>query len=216
MSNAASAPTASSASESRTIAGRYVLGAALGSGGSAQVYRAADRSLGREVAVKLFPSNLDPEDRERQHRELSLLAGLHHPNLVDLFDAGEDDGQLYLVMRLIPGESLAGRLGRDGPLPIEAAVQVGAGLSDALAYIHDHGITHRDVKPANVLLGQRPMLGDFGIARAAGGAQVTSTGFVIGTPAYMAPEQVRGQVVGPAADIYALGLVILEMLSGRR
>ncbi|HWN28592.1 MAG TPA: serine/threonine-protein kinase, partial [Actinomycetospora sp.] len=209
--------SADAASAPRTIAGRYVLGAPLGRGGSAEVHRATDRALGREVALKLFPSTLEPEERVRQRRELTLLAELHHPNLVDLFDAGEDEaGRLYLVMRLIPGESLAGRLGREGALPLDIAAGIGAELANAIAYIHDHDITHRDVKPANILLGERPMLGDFGIARATGGAQVTSTGFIIGTPAYMAPEQVRGEVVGPPADVYALGLVVLEMLSGRR
>ena len=219
MTGAGPGPTAgrpSGTAPPPAVAGRYRLGPALGTGGSAQVFRATDQVLGRDVALKLFPATLEADDRHRQQRELALLAELHHPNLVDLFDAGEDDGRLYLVMRLVDGESLAARIARGGPAPLEMATQLGAELAGALAHVHGHGVTHRDVKPANILLGERPMLGDFGIARAADAPQVTHTGFVIGTPAYMAPEQVRGETVGPPADVYALGLVLLETITGQR
>ena len=199
------------------IAGRYELGPVIGRGGTADIHRARDLRLQRDVAVKLFNRGITGPDRQRQDTELVTLARLRHPGLIELFDAGTDDGRAYLVMQLVCGPPLAERL-RAGPLPEQAVVGLGAELADTLAYVHSHGVTHRDVKPANVLLGEgdRPMLGDFGIARLVDTSRVTAAGDIIGTPAYMSPEQARGAPVGPATDVYALGLVLLESLTGRR
>ncbi len=199
------------------IAGRYELGPVIGRGSTADIYRARDLRLQRDVAVKLFTRGVTGPDRQRQDTELVTLARLRHPGLIELFDAGTDDGRAYLVMQLVCGPPLAERL-RAGPLPEQAVIGLGAELADTLAYVHSHGITHRDVKPANVLLNEddRPMLGDFGIARLVDTTRVTAAGDIIGTPAYMSPEQARGAPVGLATDVYALGLVLLECLTGRR
>lgn len=197
------------------LEGRYVLGDLVGVGASAWVYRAEDVRTGRDVAVKLYPPGVGGTDRARQRSELALLAQLHHPNLVVLYDAGEESGRAYLVMEFVDGSTLAEQL-RAGPMQAGEVSRLGAELGYALAYVHSRGITHRDVKPANVLMGGRPMLTDFGIARLVDAARVTQTGYLIGTPAYLAPEQVKGGAVGMPADVYALGLVLLEALTGYR
>ncbi|CAN5868914.1 hypothetical protein BH24BAC1_BH24BAC1_40590 [soil metagenome] len=199
------------------LARRYELGPPLGQGGSAQVHRAWDPLLKRAVAVKLFPPGLTGPDRDRQDHELAALTRLTHPGLVKLYDAGTDHGWTYLVMPLVQGQSLADRL-RDVALPVATVAKMGAQLADALAYVHAHGVTHRDIKPTHVLLDEQdhPLLTDFGIALLVDVTRVTLTGGVIGTAAYMAPEQVRGELVGPSADVYSLGLVLLEALTGRR
>ena len=196
---------------------RYEIGPLLGQGGAAQVHRAWDRLLSRAVAVKLFAPGMAGPERDRQDHELAALTRLVHPGLVKLYDAGADLGWAYLVMRLVQGPSLADRL-RDASLPVATVAKLGAQLADALAYVHAHGVIHRDIKPANVLLDEqdRPLLADFGIALLVDITRVTRTGAVIGTAAYMAPEQVRGELVGPSADVYSLGLVLLEALTGRR
>ncbi|HEY4421656.1 MAG TPA: serine/threonine-protein kinase, partial [Pseudonocardia sp.] len=197
------------------LAERYELGDVLGAGGAATVYRAFDRRSGRHVAVKLF----DPQVSRysRQVVEAAALGELHHPGLVELHATGSENGQAYLVMQLIDGETLAEQIAR-GPLPVTAVAAVGACLADTLAHVHEHGVVHRDLKPGNVLLDaeQRPYLADFGVSRLIDATRVTATGFVVGTPAYMAPEQVRGAAVGPPADVYALGLILLEALTGHR
>ena len=199
------------------LARRYELGPPLGQGGSAQVHRAWDPLLKRAVAVKLFPPGLTGPDRDRQDHELAALTRLTHPGLVKLYDAGTDHGWTYLVMPLVQGQSLADRL-RDVALPVATVAKMGAQLADALAYVHAHGVTHRDIKPTHVLLDEQdhPLLTDFGIALLVDVTRVTLTGGVIGTAPYMAPEQVRGELVGPSADVYSLGLVLLEALTGRR
>ena len=194
---------------------RYALGELVGVGASAWVYRAEDLRTGRDVAVKLYPPGVGGTDRARQRSELALLAQLHHPNLVVLFDAGEESGRAYLVMEFVDGPTLSDRL-QQGPMQAGEVSRLGAELAYALAYVHSRGITHRDVKPANVLMGGRPMLTDFGIARLVDAARVTQTGYLIGTPAYLAPEQVTGGAVGMPADVYALGLLLLEALTGYR
>jgi eukaryotic-like serine/threonine-protein kinase len=200
----------------RLLDGRYRLDERLGSGAVAEVFRAQDERLARPVAVKLFRGDA-AEELQRHEAEMRTLARLDHPSLVTVYDAGDDAGQPYLVMQLVEGDTLAGELGR-GALGPQRAATYGAALADALAYVHEQGFVHRDVKPANVLIAGdgRVHLADFGIARLVDSAHVTRTGDVLGTPAYFAPEQVSGGAVGPAADVYALGLMLLECLTGRR
>ncbi|HWA65272.1 MAG TPA: serine/threonine-protein kinase [Mycobacteriales bacterium] len=202
----------------RLLDGRYRLDALLGSGGVAEVYRAFDERLHRDVAIKLFRADVADELR-RHEAEMRTLARLDHPSLVTVLDAGEDDatGRPYLVMTLIEGPTLAEEL-RYGALPTERVAEIGTALADALSYVHSQGLIHRDVKPANVLISSdgRVHLADFGIARLVDASHVTSAGEVVGTPAYFAPEQVTGEPVGPPADVYALGLLLLECLTGRR
>jgi serine/threonine protein kinase len=208
----------SPAQPGRLLDGRYRLGEVLGSGGAAEVIRAVDERLDRAVAVKLFRGDV-ADQLQRHEDEMRTLARLAHAGLVTVFDAGTDDEtqRPYLVMQLVEGSTLAEQL-RRGPLPSLRTAQIGASLADALAYVHEQGLVHRDVKPANVLIGAdaRVHLADFGIARIVDSAHVTRTGDVLGTPAYFAPEQVSGEPVGPPSDVYALGLVLLECLTGRR
>ena len=173
----------------------------------AEVLRARDTLLGRDVAVKVFRDDLD---RDRARAEMQTLAGLDHPRLVQVHDAGTG----YLVMELVDGPNLAARCGSLSP---DEVASIGADVADGLAYVHARGVVHRDVKPANVLLSPTgAKLADFGIARIVDSARQTGTGLTVGTAPYLAPEQVTGQPVGPPADVYALGLVLLECLTGRR
>ena len=208
------------------LGGRYQLGEVIGRGGMASVYTAKDLNLGRDVALKLFaPQSADPDELRRQEAEIELLATLNHPSLVTLFDAGTDtripeEPRPFLTMELVDGQDLRTRI-RHSPLPLDELAVVGAGIADALAYVHGLGIVHRDIKPANILLvpvrpGEplRPKLTDFGIARIIDGTRLTATGTMVGTAAYLSPEQARGADLGPASDIYSLGLVLLECLKG--
>jgi eukaryotic-like serine/threonine-protein kinase len=200
------------------LGGRYEVGDLVGLGGTARVHRARDRAADTTVAVKIFPPGSAAGPGGDGSRELALLSGMQHPGLVGVHDSGIDDhGRPFVVMDFVDGQSLATRL-RAGVLSAPAAARLGAALADALAYVHARGIVHRDVKPGNVLLdGEgRPQLTDFGIARLIDATRVTATGLVVGTAAFMAPEQVRGEVVGPPADVYALGLLLLEAATGRR
>ena len=202
----------------RLLDGRYRLESRLGGGAVAEVFRATDERLARPVAVKVFRGDA-AEQLQRHEDEMRTLARLDHPSLVTVFDAGSDaqTHQPYLVMQLVDGLTLADEL-RDGRLPGERVARYGAALADALGYVHAQGFVHRDVKPANVLVSDdgRVHLADFGIARLVDSAHVTKTGEVLGTPMYFAPEQVAGEAVGPPADVYALGIVLLECLTGRR
>ena len=206
--------------EERVFGGRYRVTGTLGHGGMASVYRAVDEQLGREVAVKVFRMGpVDHGERARAEAEIQVLAGLRSPALVTLYDAALDDadGDSYLVMELVPGSDLATRL-REGPLDRPTTARVGAQVADGLAAVHAQGIVHRDVKPANVLLeadGSHVKLADFGIALLRDAARVTGTGTVMGTAAYLAPEQVTAQRISGKSDVYSLGLVLLECLSGR-
>ena len=208
------------------LSGRYRLGEVVGRGGMASVYSARDENLGRDVALKLFaPQSADADELKRQQAEIELLATLNHPSLVTLFDAGTDtripeEPRPFLTMELVDGQDLRSRI-RHSPVPLDELAVIGAGLADALAYVHSLGIIHRDIKPANVLLVQvrpgeplRPKLTDFGIARIVDGTRLTATGTMVGTAAYLSPEQARGADMGPASDIYSLGLVLLECIKG--
>ena len=192
---------------------RYELGEVVGTGGMSQVRRATDLVLGRQVAVKIFRDDLDDDSAARARIEMQTLARLSHPRLVAVHDAGTwESGQPYLVMELIEGPTLAASV-----LTPEQVASVGADLAEALAYVHDNGIVHRDVKPANVLLApDGAKLADFGIARIIDSARHTGTGLTIGTAPYLSPEQVTGGAITPAVDIYSLGLVMLECLTGHR
>ncbi|MGW6828939.1 serine/threonine protein kinase [Streptomyces massasporeus] len=200
----------------RILAGRYRLDALIGSGGAADVYRGFDLRLRRSVAVKMFRAGTGFDTEEIFRSEAEILARLQHPGLVTAFDAGHHDGDAFLVMQLIDGRTLKSRIA-DGPLSCEAAAALGAALAEALAHTHEVGIVHRDVKPSNIILDSsgRPHLTDFGISRLLDATTRTSTGTMTGTAAYLAPEQVLGRPVGRPADVYALGLVLLECLTGR-
>ncbi|MFC3299671.1 serine/threonine protein kinase [Arthrobacter agilis] len=211
------------------LADRYQTTALLGVGGAASVYRATDHNLGRDVAVKVFnPTTADDDNYRRQHTETMLLSTLNHPGLVTLHDAGmhvDPEGRTtgFLVMELVDGEDLRHLLKR-GPLPAEDVAQLGADLADALAYIHSEGVVHRDVKPANILMfhsgdnGTRlyPKLTDFGIARMVDATMATAVGATIGTANYLSPEQAKGDSLDERSDIYSLGLVLLECLTGEK
>ncbi|MFF9853418.1 serine/threonine-protein kinase [Streptomyces litmocidini] len=197
------------------VAGRYRLDDLLGRGGAADVYEGMDLRLRRPVAVKVFRPDGAADTEERFDGEGRLLAQLQHPGLITVYDCGRDDGTPYLVMELVRGTTLRRRIAAAVLAPAEAC-RIGAALASALAHVHEAGVVHRDVKPANILLDEAgaPRLTDFGISRLLGTTAQTVTGTLVGTAAYMAPEQVLGRGAGPAADIYSLGLVLIESIKG--
>jgi tRNA A-37 threonylcarbamoyl transferase component Bud32 len=198
------------------LAGRYEVGRLIGSGGTARVYRAYDLRLTREVAVKIYDRDVVALDQRRRLREMSIQGSITHPGVVALLDSGTDHGRTYLVMQLVEGENLAERL-LGGPMPAAEVTALADGLAEALAHVHALRVVHRDLKPANVFLSaDGPLIGDFGIAHALDTTHITGTGVVPGTAAYLAPEQVGGEPAGPPADVYALGLILLECATGRR
>lgn len=209
-----------------TLGGRFELLHVIGRGGMAAVWRARDLQLDRVVAVKVFPAG-EASDSARREAEAQTLARLNHPNLVTLLDAhlapaGTDEPS-YIVMELVEGPSLRDELDR-GPLPADEVAVLTAELAEALVAVHSAGIVHRDLKPANILLTltglpsqpYRGKLADFGIAHLVGADRITTDGIVVGTAAYLSPEQARGDEPGPPADIYALGLIVIESLTGER
>lgn len=203
----------------RALNGRYELVGTLGVGGMATVWHGVDRVLGREVAVKVLNGGLaeDPRFAERFSREAQHAAMLVHPRIAMVFDSGMDQGAAYIVMELIRGRSLGSVLAEGGPLPVERAVGIGAAVCEALEVAHAAGLVHRDIKPGNVMItddgGVKVV--DFGIARAsASGQQLTQTAAVLGTAAYLSPEQATAAEVDGRADLYALGCVLTEMLTG--
>ncbi|MGY4542771.1 serine/threonine protein kinase [Arthrobacter sp. UYNi723] len=206
------------------VGGRYRLGEVIGRGGMSSVYRARDKNLGRDVALKLFaPQAPDADELKRQEAEITLLATLNHPSLVTLFDVGvdvriPDEPRPFLTMELVEGQDLRSRI-RHSEVPLNELAVIGAGIADALAYVHGLGILHRDIKPGNILLVQtrpgeplRAKVADFGIARIADSTRLTVTGAMVGTAAYLSPEQAMGSPLTPATDIYSLGLVLLECI----
>jgi serine/threonine protein kinase len=205
------------------LAGRYRLDQIVGQGGFARVFRAHDLTLGRTVAVKQFSTSIEPRDRGRMRSETMLLASLAHSSLVTLFDAELAADPPYLVMEYIDGPTLRTYIETHGALSSTDAAQIAIDLSTALSVVHARNIVHRDLKPSNVLMrpshveGLTPTatLADFGIASLVDATRVTATGTVVGTAAYLSPEQVRGAPPATSADIYSLGLVLIEALSGR-
>ena len=202
------------------LGGRYRLVELLGQGGMATIYRAVDTQLGRDVAVKLLrPEYLrDPDFSSRFRQEAQNAASLNHPNVVTVYDYGEDPSGPYIVMEYVDGEDLATILRRNGSLPPAQAARIAAAVARALAAAHARGIVHRDVKPGNVLIGRdgRVKVADFGIARAVAEAQMTLPGTTLGSVHYFSPEQARGESATNESDIYALGIVLYEMLTGSR
>lgn len=203
------------------LIGRYELGDRIGTGGMATVRRAFDRRLERWVAVKLLAEHLadDPQFIQRFQREAKSAARLVHPNIVQVFDYGFDpeSGRYYIVMEYVQGRSGAELLKEHGRLSVEATMHLADGACRALAHAHRHGVIHRDVKPGNIMLADdgQVKLADFGIAWAGDSLTVTQHGAVLGTVAYLAPEQATGGKATPQADVYGLGVVIFQLMTGR-
>jgi tRNA A-37 threonylcarbamoyl transferase component Bud32 len=200
------------------IAGRYELEELVGRGGMSKVYRAHDRMLERNVALKILHQRLgdDEEYVERFRREARAVAQLAHPNIVTVIDRGEDAGRQFIVFEYIGGDDLKQLIDRVGPLPIDQVIELGQEIAAALAFAHERGIVHRDVKPQNVLLNDEGLakVTDFGIARSVDVEHgVTQTGTVLGTSNYIAPEQASGQPVDDRSDVYSFGVVLYELLT---
>ena len=208
-----------------TLSGRYEIGDRLGSGGMSSVHMATDLTLERTVAVKILAEHLSDDERfvARFRREALAVAKLIHPNIVQVYDTGVDEGRHYIVMEYVDGRSGAQILQRQGPVEPETAADIGIQACAGLDYAHRRGIIHRDVKPGNLMVVGGPVGGgemtvkltDFGIARAIEQTRITQVGSVVGTAAYLAPEQVRGEEATPATDVYALGVVLYQFLTGR-
>jgi serine/threonine protein kinase len=210
------------AADAELVAGRYRLEGRLGFGGMSTVHLAFDERLERRVAVKLLAEHLadDPTFVSRFQREAQAAARLVHPNIVQIFDSGLDEASArhFIVMEYIKGQSCAEILRDDGWVEVDEAVSIVEQACEGLNYAHRHGVVHRDVKPGNLLRaheGGEVKLADFGIAKATEQSSITQVGSVLGTAAYLAPEQARGEEAGPRADLYALGVVAYQLISGR-
>src|SRR5215470_14512600 len=215
-----------------TRLGFHEITALLGKGGMGEVYRATDTKLKRDVAIKILPEEFsrDPDRVSRFKREAQVLASLNHPNIAAIYDLQEADGAQFLVLELVEGETVADRITR-GPIPVEEALNIAKSVCEALEAAHERGIIHRDLKPANVKVtpdGKVKVL-DFGLAKAMDNAPASATlsnsptmlsgtmgGIILGTAAYMSPEQASGKVVDKRSDIWSFGVVLWEMLTGKR
>ena len=202
----------------RVLADRYEVQGTLGTGGMATVYSGRDRVLDRPVAIKVLADRYAGDEKfvTRFRREARAAAGLNHPNIVSVYDTGDTDGEHYIVMELVEGETLADLLRREGRLSADHVARIASGIAEALRAAHAQGLIHRDVKPGNVMLtraGEVKVM-DFGIARAATDDTLTQTGLILGTASYLSPEQSRGDAVDHRSDIYSLGCVTYEMLAG--
>lgn len=207
----------------KKLSNRYLIEELLGQGGMSAVYKATDPNLRRVVAIKMIHSHLsgEPDFVQRFEEEASAVAQLRHPGIIQVFDFNKEGDDYYMVMEFVPGETFQQhlkRLNEEGrQLPIEKVAQYMAAVCDAVDYAHGRGMIHRDIKPANVMLSinDQAILMDFGIARIVGGQRHTATGAVVGTALYMSPEQIRGERVDHRTDIYSLGVMLFEMISGR-
>src|SRR6476660_1179959 len=201
----------------RVFDGRYRVIRKLGTGGMANVYLAEDQELGRRVAIKLLDERHAQDDQfiERFRREAESAAGLSHPNVVSIYDRGETEGTYYIAMEYLEGKTLKELLLARGPPPVRVAIDYTRQILSALEFAHRHGIVHRDIKPHNVVVAPdgRLKVTDFGIARS-GSSQVTEAGSIIGTAQYLSPEQAQGAPVHPSSDLYSVGIVLYEMLTG--
>src|SRR5260370_15644558 len=217
-----------------TTLGAYEILAPIGSGGMGEVYQAHDTKLGRDVAIKVLPEAFahDPQRLARFQREAKLLASLNHPNIATIHGLEESSGTHYLVMELVPGETLRERVAREGALPVDEALGIARQMAEALEAAHEKSVIHRDLKPANVKVtpeGKLKVL-DFGLAKAFAGdaanddpsnsptlsAAATMQAVILGTAAYMSPEQARGKAVDKRTDMWAFGAVLYELLTGKQ
>jgi serine/threonine-protein kinase len=202
----------------RIFDSRYLIQRKLGAGGMADVYLAEDQELGRRVALKMLNDRHAGDEQfvERFRREAQSAAGLNHPNIVSIFDRRQAEGTYYIAMEFLDGRTLKELLIKNGPTPIAIAIDYARQILSALSFAHRHGIVHRDIKPHNIVVNPdgRLKVTDFGIARS-GASQMTEAGSIVGTAQYLSPEQARGAPVDPRSDLYSLGIVMYEMLTGR-
>ncbi|MDF2875448.1 MAG: prkC, partial [Sporomusa sp.] len=202
----------------RTLDDRYTILERIGGGGMADVYRAHDKLLDRSVAVKVLRSQFtdDEEFVSRFRREAQAAAKLSHPNIVNIYDVGLDEQAYYIIMEYISGETLKDKIEREAPLPVETAVRISIEIAEALEHAHQNNLVHCDIKPHNILVTRsgRIKVTDFGIARAVTSSTMTNSGTIIGSVHYFSPEQAKGAAVGAKSDIYSLGVVLYEMLTG--
>ena len=192
----------------------------IGKGGMAQVYRGKQRSLGRSVAVKVMLPAIarDKDNAQRFRREARTLAALHHENIVAVHDLVEKNGQIFMLLEYVEGTDVGELIGAGKPLPLDVALIIATGVARALEHAHFRRIIHRDIKPANVMISRRGevKLADFGIAKELGDADLTQTGFVVGTPSYLAPELLKGNRADHRADLYAVGVLLYQCLTGKK
>ena len=198
--------------------GKYEIIELIGKGGMAEVYKAKDKELGRYVALKILPPHFasDEEFVNRFVREAKSSAKLNHSNIVTIYDAGKHEDTYYIAMEYLEGETLKEIISRQGALPIDKSINIATQVADGLNYAHSQKIIHRDIKPGNIVTCEdgRAVITDFGIAKALEGTRLTQTGTMIGTPEYMSPEQATGEIVDARSDIYSLGIVLYEMVTG--